>query len=48
MGGKTSFLEQGSNFDLVGTLRTVVVRETRGAAGTMCWSGSSPAGFLLI
>jgi hypothetical protein len=44
LGAKTSSREQSPNFDLVGTSRTVVVHETRGAMHMMCWSGSSPAG----
>jgi hypothetical protein len=44
LGAKTSFQEQNPNFDLVGTSRIVVVRETHGATHMMCWSGSSPAG----
>jgi hypothetical protein len=31
-------------FDLVGTSRMVVIRETREAKRTTCWSGSSPTG----
>jgi hypothetical protein len=38
-GAKTSSREQGPRFDLVWTLRTVVVRETHGASRTMCRSG---------
>jgi hypothetical protein len=34
----TSSREQRPNFDLVGTSRTVVVRETRGATHMTCWS----------
>jgi hypothetical protein len=41
---KTSSREQSLDFDLVGTSRMVVVRETCGATRMTCWSGSSPAG----
>jgi hypothetical protein len=36
LGTKISTQVQGPNFDLVGTSQNVVVRETRGAAHTMC------------
>jgi hypothetical protein len=48
LGAKTSSREQGLMFDLVGASRTVIVRETREATRTMCWSGSSRAGCTLI
>jgi hypothetical protein len=41
---KTSSREQGPDFDLVGTLRMVIVRETHGATCMTCWSGSFPVG----
>jgi hypothetical protein len=43
LGVKTSSRDQGPNFDLIGTSRAVVVRKTREAKHTTCWSGSSPA-----
>jgi hypothetical protein len=48
LGAETSSWDQGPNFDLIGTLRTVVVHGTPGATCMMCWSGSSPAGCLSI
>jgi hypothetical protein len=44
LGAKTSSREQSPDFNLVGTLWAVVVRETRGAMRTTCWPGSSTAG----
>jgi hypothetical protein len=44
LGIKTSSLEQGPNFDLVGISWMVVIRETSGVTRTTCWSSSSPAG----
>jgi hypothetical protein len=44
LSAKTSSREQGPIFNLVGTSRTVVIRETREAKHTTCWSGSSPVG----
>jgi hypothetical protein len=44
LGAKTSSQEQRPDFDLVGTLRVVVIHETCGAMRTICWSGSSPVG----
>jgi hypothetical protein len=42
-GGQDFIPGAGARFDLVGTLQTVVVRETRETTRTMCWSCSSPA-----
>jgi hypothetical protein len=44
LGANTSSQGQGPDFNLVGTLPMIVVRETPGATRTMCQSGSSPAG----
>jgi hypothetical protein len=44
LGAKTSSLEQGPRFVLVGTSQRVVVRENREAKCMMCWSGFSPVG----
>jgi hypothetical protein len=41
---KTSSRDQGPKFDLVGTSKTVVIRETREVTRTTCSSGSSPTG----
>jgi hypothetical protein len=48
LGVKTSPWEQGPSFDFVRTSRMIVVRETREAKRTTCWSGSSPIGCTLI
>jgi hypothetical protein len=40
--------EQGIDFDLVGTSRTIIIREASGVARTTCWSGSSPVGCISI
>jgi hypothetical protein len=48
LGAKTSSRKQGPDFDLVGTLRIVVIHETLGAARTRCWSGSSLLGCISI
>jgi hypothetical protein len=42
VGIKISSREQRPDFDLVGILRRVVVRETHGAKRMTCCSGSSP------
>jgi hypothetical protein len=44
LGANTSSREQGPSFDLVGTSRTVVIRENREAKHTTYWLDSSPAG----
>jgi hypothetical protein len=44
LGANTSSWEQGPNFDLVGTSRTVVIHETQEAMRTTYWLGSFPAG----
>jgi hypothetical protein len=48
LGAKTSSWEQGPDFDLVGTSRMVVIRETPGVTRMTRWSGSSPAGCISI
>jgi hypothetical protein len=48
LGAKTSSQEQGPDFDLVGTSRKVVVRETHRATCMMYWLCSSPAGCISI
>jgi hypothetical protein len=37
LGANTSSQEQSPDFDLVGTSRTVVIRETCGATCMTCW-----------
>jgi hypothetical protein len=44
LGAKTSSREWSSDFNLVGTSQTIVVRETHEATRMTCWSGSSPVG----
>jgi hypothetical protein len=48
LGVKTSSREQRPDFNLVETLRTVVVCETPRATRMMCRSGSSPVGCISI
>jgi hypothetical protein len=42
LGAMTSYREQGTNFNLVGTSQMVVIRETPRVARIACWSGSFP------
>jgi hypothetical protein len=44
LGAKTSSREKRPDFELVGTLWTVIVREIHGATHMTCWSCSSPTG----
>jgi hypothetical protein len=48
LGAKTASQEQGPNFDLVGTSYIVVISEILRVVYTVRWSGSSPAGCILI
>jgi hypothetical protein len=47
-GSQDLSLKQRTDFDLVGTSQSVVIRETPGVMRMTCWSGSSAAGCILI